>query len=96
MYRAGNGDSRGQTSPLSVLLIVSITITAAVVIVVFGGAALEDTQDRSRSGQAEQAMTQFDSRAAQVALGDSPSQNVRIGQQNGNYQVNEDTGGIKI
>ncbi|WP_336136842.1 DUF7289 family protein [Natronomonas amylolytica] len=96
MYSAGNGDDRGQTSPLSVLLIVSLTITAAVVIVVFGGAALESTQDQSRTGQAEQAMTQFDSRAAQVALGDSPSQNVRIGQRNGNYHVDEDTGGIKI
>lgn len=96
MYRAGDRPDRAQTSPLSVLLIVSITITAAVVIVVFGGAALEGTQAESETGQAEQALTQFDSRASQVALGDSQSQNVDIGQQNGNYRVDEDAGAIRI
>lgn len=96
MQPSGNRHDRAQTSPLSVLLIVSITITAATVIVVFGGSALEGIQQESQVGQAEQAMTQFDSRAAQVALGDSQSQNVQIGQQNGDYEVNEDAGAIRI
>jgi hypothetical protein len=96
MQLSGSRHDRAQTSPLSVLLILSITLTAAAVIVVFGGAALEGVQQESQVGQAEQAMTQFDSRAAQVALGDSSSQNVNIGQQNGNYRVDEDAGAIRI
>lgn len=87
---------RAQTSPLGIALIVGITITAAVMIVFVGSAALETTQDESRIGQAEQAMTQFDSMASKVALGDSKSQNVRIGQQGGNYRVDEDAGTIEI
>jgi hypothetical protein len=78
------------------MLIISLTLTSAVVIVVAGGAALQDTQQEARVGQAEQAMTQFDSRVAQVALGASSSQNVPIGQQNGNYRVDEDAGSIRI
>ncbi|QLD85122.1 hypothetical protein HWV23_05095 [Natronomonas halophila] len=96
MQPSGSQHDRAQTSPLSVLLILSITLTAAAVIVVFGGSALEGVQQESQVGQAEQAMTQFDSRAAQVALGDSSSQNVNIGQQNGNYRVDEDAGAIRI
>jgi hypothetical protein len=96
MQPLGNRPDRAQTSPLSVLLILSITLTAATVIVVFGGAALEGVQQESQVGQAEQAMTQFDSRTAQVALGDSSSQNINIGQQNGNYRVDEDAGAIRI
>jgi hypothetical protein len=96
MQLSGSRHDRAQTSPLSVLLILSITLTAATVIVVFGGAALEGVQQESRVGQAEQAMTQFDSRTAQVALGDSSSQNINIGQQNGNYRVDEDAGAIRI
>lgn len=87
---------RAQTSPLGIALIVGITITAAVMIVFVGSAALETTQDESRIGQAEQAMTQFDSMASKVALGDSKSQNVRIGQRGGNYRVDEDAGSVKI
>lgn len=87
---------RAQTSPIGIVLILGITLSAALAIVVFGGAALENSQEDSRIGQAEQAMTQFDSRAAQVALGDSESQSVGMGTNGGSYTIDEDAGTLKI
>lgn len=87
---------RAQSSPIGVVLILGITLSAAVAIVVFGGAAMENAQEDSRIGQAEQAMTQFDSRTAQVALGNSDSQTVSLGPNRGTYRIDEDAGSLKI
>ena len=87
---------RAQSSPIGVVLLLGLTLTAAVGIVVVGGDAIQSTQSRSEVGQAEQAMTQFDARAAQVALGDSNSQTVSLGGQGGSYTVAEDVGRVKL
>lgn len=87
---------RAQSSPIGVILIIGLTLTAAVGIVVVGGDVIEDTQSESQLSQAEQAMTQFDARAAQVALGDSDSQTVSLGGQGGQYSVQEGVGRVRI
>jgi hypothetical protein len=87
---------RGQSSPVGIILILGLTLTGAVGIAVIGGDAIEGTQSQSEISQAEQAMTQFDARAAQVALGDSDSQTVSLGGENGEYRVEEDVGRIRI
>jgi flagellin-like protein len=86
--------SRGQSSPIGYVLIFGITIAAAVAIVTFGAVALDDIQQDSSVRQAEQAMTQFDSQAAQVALGDSTSKSIALGR--GDYRVNETAGTVTI
>jgi hypothetical protein len=93
---SGASGGRAQSSPIGVVLILGLTLTAAVGIVVVGGDAIQGTQSRSEVGQAEQAMTQFDARAAQVALGDSVSQTVSLGGQGGSYTVAEDVGRVKL
>jgi hypothetical protein len=87
---------RGQSSPVGVVLILGLTMTAAVGILVVGGDAIQGTQSSSEVGQAEQAMTQFDARAAQVALGDSDSQTVSLGGQGGSYSIQEDVGRVRL
>ena len=85
---------RAVTSPIGIILILSITLTAAVGILIFGAAALEESQHDSELEQAELALTQFDSRASQVALGDSRTKSVGLG--GGNYRVNETAGNVTI
>ena len=89
-------DDRAQSSPIGIVLILGITLTGAVGLAVFGGAALDDAQQDSRVGQAEQSMTQFDSQAAQVALGESNSQRVQFGTNSGQYSVDEDAGNVRL
>ena len=87
---------RAQTSVIGVVLIIGLTLAAASAVVVFGSGAIDDGRHHSRVGQAEQAMTQFDSRTAQVALGDSDVQTIRMGQGEGSYRVNESAGRIRL
>lgn len=61
-----------------------------------GGDAIQGTQSRSEVEHAEQAMTQFDALAAQVALGDSVSRTVSLGGQGGIYTVEGDVGRVKL
>ena len=85
---------RAVTSPIGIVIILGITLAAAVGILVFGVAALEESQRDSEIGQAELALTQFDSRVSQVALGDSREKAVSMGR--GNYRINESAGSVNI
>ena len=87
---------RGQSSTVGVILILGLTLTGAATLVTVGGDAIQGTQSQSEIGQAEEAMTQFDSRAAQVALGDSESQNIPLGGHGGQHQVEADAGRVRI
>lgn len=90
-------DLRSVSSPVGIILIIGLTLVGAVGIAVFGSVALQGAQDDSRIGQAEQSMVQFDSRAAQVALGDSQTQRVSLGSTSGGtYRVDEDAGSIQL
>jgi hypothetical protein len=81
---------------IGIVLIIGLTLAAASAVVVFGSSAIDDGRQQSRVGQAEQAMTQFDSRAAQVALGESDVQTIRIGQGSGDYRVNASAGSVRV
>lgn len=87
---------RAQSSTIGVILVLGITLALASAIVVFGSAAIQEGQQNARVGQAEQTMTQFDARVAQVALGDSDSQQIQFGQARGSYHVNETAGRVKV
>lgn len=90
-----NGE-RGQSATIGFALVLGMTILGTTAVVVFGGSALSNTQDQSDLARAEQAMTLFDSQAAQVALGDSSVQTVDFGQSDGTYEVRPNTGKISI
>lgn len=92
----GGLQDRAQSSTIGVILVLGITLSLASAIVVFGSVAIEEGQQQARVGQAEQSMTQFDARAAQVALGASDSQQIQFGQARGTYHVNETAGRVKV
>lgn len=75
----------------------AITLIGATVTVAFGGAVLDTTTADTLSGSTSQGMTQLDSRAAMVALGDSETQVVQLGASgDGSYRVEPDAGRITI
>ncbi|MES3518198.1 MAG: hypothetical protein PPP58_11085 [Natronomonas sp.] len=89
--------TRGQSSPIGVVLIIGITLLAATTIVLVGSAAIDDTTRDSQLSSAEKTLTSFDSRAAQVGLGDSTRGTVSLdGGGPGTYQVDSDAGEIRL
>ena len=86
---------RGQAT-VGYALVVGIALIGTITVVALGATALTDIQDSSGAGAAEQAMTQFDSRTARVALGDSRDQTVSVGQTDGTYSVDPDAGYVRI
>lgn len=79
------------------VLIVGFTVAVAGSIVVVGSVVLSDVQQAAQTTQAEQAMTQLDSRASTVALGESATQTVRLGHtDSGQVSVDTDAGQITI
>lgn len=92
----GRSRDRAQSSTIGFAIIIGLTLAAAASIVVFGSAALDEGQRNVEINQAEHALTQFDSRVAQVALGDSSSQRVSLGTTGGTYSVDEDAGKVWV
>lgn len=85
-----SGDVRAQSETIGVVLILGMTA-----VVGFGSQALDATEQRSEVANAEQAMAQFDSKAAQMALGNSTVQSVPLGS-GGRYDVRENAGWIRV
>lgn len=91
------GRDRGQSEPLGFALLLGITIAGALVAAVLGGAALTDTQQTAEFDQAQQALTQFDSSASQVALGSTDIQSIAMSSGGGGtYSVAPDAGHVTI
>jgi hypothetical protein len=90
-------DERGQVETIGVILLFGLVLTGALAVVVIGSSALEETQDQVSEDRAEQAMTQFDSKAALVALGNSDTQEVDFGtDRQSNYEVNRGDGWLRV
>lgn len=89
------GDLRGQSETIGVVLILGMVTLGMTAVIGFGSQALDATEQRSEVANAEQSMAQFDSKAAQVALGDSAVQSVPLGS-GGQYTVREDAGWIRV
>ncbi|MEF8780215.1 MAG: hypothetical protein V5A46_06025, partial [Haloferacaceae archaeon] len=87
--------SRGQSAVVGYVLVIGLSLAVVGVVVTMGGMAITDVQESAQASQAETSMTEFDSRAAQVALGDSPRQSFRLGG-DGDVSVDEDAGRIQV
>lgn len=95
--RFGPAPSRGQTETIGVVLVLAMTLVGATVALGYGSFALNEARTASQEAGVENAMTQFDSRTAMVALGSSPTQNVRLGAAgSGTYRVDPNAGWINI
>lgn len=71
---------RGQGSVIGLILVFGMVLAGAVLVVAFGAGALTDTEETLSTQRAEKALTQFDSKAALVALGDTDVQELSFGQ----------------
>ncbi|MBX0303651.1 DUF7289 family protein [Haloarcula salinisoli] len=97
---SGQGDQRqprAQSGPLGFLLVFALVIAATTLIVALGAGAIGGTQETLDEERAEKAMTQFDSQAALVALGNSQVQRVDLSSGRANsYQVEDDAGRMTL
>jgi hypothetical protein len=78
------------------VLVFAVVIGSTAVIVVFGAVAIQDSRGQLGSNTAENTMTQLDSQASLVALGDAGVQRVSLGAEDGSYSVNESAGWMNV
>ncbi len=89
--------ARGQSSPLGVTLVFGIMLAGAIVIVVFGAAAINDARDTLSNQRAEKVMTELDSEVALVALGRTDSQQVSFSRTSGEqFTVDNSSGWLRV
>jgi len=69
---------RGQSSTVGLVLVFGMVVAASAMIVAFGAAAVTDTQHTLSDQRAEKVLTQLDSKAALVALGNAEAQQVSL------------------
>lgn len=91
------GVSRAQTAPLAVILVFGMVIVGSTLVVLVGGHAISETQGTLQSEQSENALTQFDSEIAMVALGGTDTKTVDLGDglQSG-YRLDESAGRLTV
>ena len=79
------------------VLVLGMVLAGATTVVVFGASAFADSQEGLATQRAEKAMTQFDSKAALVALGNTDVQRVSFAQRSGEqYGVTNGTGWMNV
>ncbi len=90
------GESRGVSSVVGFVIVITLILASVTVIVAFGSTAIADTMDRSEQNLAEHTMTLFDSRTAMVALGTSDAQSLTFNQAGGMVETRPESGWISI
>ncbi|MFC6975705.1 hypothetical protein ACFQL1_15185 [Halomicroarcula sp. GCM10025709] len=89
--------TRAQSSPIGVVLIIALVISGTALTVALGSEAFGSTQNQLSMERAEKSMTQLDSQAAMVALGNSRVQQVALATSAGDgYRVEETTGWMNV
>jgi hypothetical protein len=82
---------------LGVVLLLGITVTGITLVVAVGGEALDTSQSQLGTERAEKSLTQLDSKAAMVALGNSERQEVDVASMaDGEYRVDDDAGWMNV
>jgi hypothetical protein len=90
-------DRRSQSTTIGIVLILGITLVGTGLVVGYGSQALTDTERVTTLSQVEHSLTQFDSKVAIVALGESPVQKITLGDsRGGTYSADGDAGWIRV
>lgn len=88
---------RGQSEVVSTVLVLGVTAVAVSGVLVFGAATLSETQSFVELGAATNGIETLDAGVSNVALGDSPAQEVRLsGAASGSYRVDPDSGVLTV
>ncbi|KAA9398151.1 hypothetical protein Har1130_05185 [Haloarcula sp. CBA1130] len=97
MHGNGRATNRGQSGPLGLILVFALVIASTTAVVVVGAEAITTTQGRLDVERTENTMTQFDSKVALVALGQSSVQQVDLPASGDSvYDVRGDAGWMNI
>jgi hypothetical protein len=72
-------ERRAQSELVGFVLVIGLVLLGSAIVVGFGAIAISDTEEQLSADRAEKALTQFDSKAALVALGESGSYDVSFG-----------------
>ncbi|MBX0324538.1 hypothetical protein EGH21_16025 [Halomicroarcula sp. F13] len=89
--------SRGQSGPLGLVLMLALVVASTTAVVVVGAGAITATQSQLDIERTEKTMTQFDSQAALVALGQSNVQQVELpAAGRSNYEVRGNAGWMNL
>ena len=92
-----SADARSQSEVLGVVLIVGVVLVGAFVVVGLGITAISGAETQLSDDRAEKTLTQLDSKAGLVALGEADSQRVSLPSDAGEqYRVDEDAGQMWI
>ena len=92
----GGAESRAVSETVGFVLLVGLVLFGATATVAVGSLAVGDSQNAADLQRAESAMTQFDSKASMVALGDSERQTIRFGNGDGDLTVDETAGHMEV
>ncbi|ERH08659.1 MAG: hypothetical protein J07HX64_00405 [halophilic archaeon J07HX64] len=76
----GHAGERAQSETVGFVLIIGLVIVGSLLVAGLGAIAIENTEDSLSEDRAEKTLTQFDSKAALVALGESASHAASFGQ----------------
>ncbi|MFC7059534.1 DUF7289 family protein [Halovenus salina] len=88
---------RAQSNAVAVVLILGIMMAGAAAVVTLGATAINDTEDRLSEQRAEQTLTQLDSKAGLVALGEASSQRIPLPSETGDeFAVDGSAGTLRI
>ncbi|MFC7135263.1 MULTISPECIES: DUF7289 family protein [Salinibaculum] len=88
---------RGISTVVGFVLMVGMVIAGVSITLAIGTIALTDVQDQVGADRASNSMAQLDSQVSQVALGDSPTQQIRLGGgDGGTVRVDDDAGRIQL
>lgn len=89
-------DERGQSELVGVVLLIGLTVLGTTAVVAFGAGTIADSRADAELRSTEHAMTLFDSKAANVALGESPVRTVQFGRTDGRFETREGGGTMRI
>ncbi len=88
---------RGVSSPVGVILLLGITVTAVTALFLAGGTVLSDTRGDAERSQTENAMAQFSSKASLVGLGEAGDQRFAMGRlSQGDIRIEPDSGQVTL
>jgi len=91
------GRGRGQAETIGLVLLLAITVLGVTSVVALAAPALDDAQEATSTQRVEQSLSQIDSRAAVVALGQTDSQSVSLSDSRaGRYRVDPDAGRVSV
>lgn len=95
--RSGEPCRRGQSETIGIVLVFGLVILGASAVVILGAGALGESQDALGVQRAEKAMTQFDSKASLVALGNTDVQSTElVGGSKGTFRTEPGTGWMNV